>query len=149
MPETQLYLSLTNEIGELYAGFTRSALSMCQAAIAIGEKLGEADHCPGFDFAALPFAEDKQKIFRNIYARRDELTEQMILDLIALPEVRERPALISGPAIRWAEWTKPLGTLLGWVRKSEAEVPVDQWPKIHRDALRDRLKPIVELYKRL
>ena len=149
MSETQLYLNLTSEISELYASFTGSALAMCSAAISIGEKLNEADTCPGFDFAALPFAESKQKVFRNIYARRDELTEQMILDLIALPEVRERPPLISGPAIRWAEWTKPLGTLLGWVRKSEAEVPVGQWPKIHRDALRDRLKPIVELYERL
>lgn len=147
--QEQLALPLTEEISRLHAQVIAGAEAVFAAAITIGEKLTEADETPGFDFEALPFDGRQAQRYRNVYARREELTQGVMLDILSLPMARSDAEKIAGPAIKWAEWTKPLGTLCQWVRKRAEEMPVDQWPPYARDGLKAQLKPLVELYDRL
>lgn len=150
MQGIQLEFDLTTEISELYASFKGEAISLLATGIKIGEKLNEADNCPGFDFGKLPFGDSDAKVFRNLYARRDEISEQLFMDMMLLPTVRPRNPLLSGPAVRWGEFLQPINSLSQWVRKRLEEFPnVSDWPEMHRSHLRDRLKPIVELYEKL
>lgn len=150
MPKaTQLSLNLSAEISELYARLRQAAGDVLATAIKIGEKLTEADGVAGFDFETLDIPEKQQANFRRLYERRDELTEQLFFDLLSVPEVRQIAERQMGPEIKWTQWTGPINSLTQWVRKREAEMPVTEWPPYAREALRDRLTPLVELYQAL
>ena len=122
---------------------------MFSDAISIGQKLIEADSAPGFDFDALPFDERQAQRYRTIYDRREELSQSLMLEILSLPALREKTAAIAGPEIKWVKWANPLNTLCQWVRKREAEMPVEQWPDLQRQLLKAQLRTVVELYDRL
>lgn len=151
MPETQLSLNLTDEIRQLHQKAFETLLDAVAIAVKIGEKLIEADNVPGFDFSALPFDAAQGKRYRNAYNRRHEIEQhpELMLELLSLPEVRKRMEAIAGPHVVWAEFLKPISTLKQWVRKRLGESAIDDWPPIYKNALRDQLKPLVELYEQL
>ena len=149
MSETQLAFSLAEEICELHDRITQATQDVFADAIALGGKLNEADDCPGFDFGALPFDERQCTRYRNVYARRDELSQAVMAEILSLPAPREKPDAVKGPELKWAKFTGPINTLNQWVRKRRAEMPVSDWPPIYRKMLRDRLKPLVELYEEI
>ena len=72
-----------------------------------------------------------------------------MLEILSLPTLREKPAAIIGPEIKWLKWANPLSTLCQWVRKREAELPVEEWPPLQRQLLKAQLGRVVELYERL
>jgi len=123
--------------------------SILDDSILLGQKLIEADFTPGFDFDALPFDERQAHRYRTIYHRRGELHHQLMFEMLCLPEVRAKLAAIAGPEIKWVKWANPLNTLCQWVRKREAEMPVEQWPDLQKHLLKAQLRTVVELYDRL
>lgn len=149
MPETQLALDLTEEIIQLWARVAATTQAVFSDAIQIGEKLNQADDTPGFDFAALPFDDAQAKRFRNVYARRDELNEQLMLEILSLPAPRDKSGGFAGPELKWTKWTGPVTTLTQWTRKRLAEMPVEQWPPDQRTLLRGALRPLIEIYEQL
>jgi len=153
----QLSLNLATEISELYNRFTQAVSDSGHLAIQIGERLEKADDAAGFDFDALPFNASAQKIFRNFYARRAELTgddgrinSQMMLPLLALPAVREQVEKVAGPGSgAWMAFASPLESLHSWLRKRTEESAIADWPQPVREMLADRLRPLVALYETL
>lgn len=149
MHETQLAFHFAEEIGQLWARIAQATQDVFATAIQIGEKLNQADNIPGFDFSALPFDDAQAKRFRNVYARRDELDQQTMFEILSLPAPRDKSGGFAGPELKWTKWAGPVTTLTQWTRKRLAEMPVEQWPPDQRTLLRGALKPLIEIYEQL
>lgn len=153
-PKTvQLSLNLPEKISELWTRFTQAAVGLARIAIEIGDLLAKADDEPGFDFTALPFNAQSQKIFRNFHARRAELQgcdgeidHQMMLALMSIPEARKQIEKIAGPGSgQWMAFASPLESLHSWLRKRTEESAIADWPQPVREMLVDRLRPLAAL----